>query len=302
VRRSLIAAAFVALGVALVAGIVLATRLARRLTALRDVALAVADRGPGSRIVEDGGRDEIGDLARAFAIMQHRLDDQERSRRTFVSTASHELRTPLTSLRLMLHAAQEELAAAEPDLEETRRQVTKALGQSARLGRLSEELLDLSRLDAGVELRTEPVDLAEVARSVLAEFDLGGDAPRAALTLEADAAAWASADPGGVARILRILVDNALRHTPSGGEVAVRVDGASIEVADTGPGVSEEDADRVFRRFQRGPETRDDGGFGLGLAIGRELARQMAGDLCLRRPGPGATFVVRLPAHDAGDA
>jgi signal transduction histidine kinase len=117
--------------------------------------------------------------------------------------------------------------------------------------------------------------------------------------MDADGQVWAQADPGAVARILRILVDNALRH---GGEadVAVRAsDGeASLTVHDTGPGVSADDAERIFRRFERGQDINQDGGFGLGLAIGRELARKMGGELALQAPGPGATFVARFPAHE----
>ena len=90
-----------------------------------------------------------------------------------MSTASHELRTPLTSLGLMLHGASEELTGTQPDLPEARDQLRRALGQTERLGKLAEELLDLSRLDAGVELRAEPVELVELARSVLAEFEVG---------------------------------------------------------------------------------------------------------------------------------
>jgi signal transduction histidine kinase len=295
VQRSLLAAAFVALGAAVAAGIALASRLARRLTALRDVALRVADEGPGSApVADDGARDEIGDLRRAFATMQRRLDEQEQVRRAFVATASHELRTPLASLRLMLHGAEEDLGGEQPDLDGARDQVQRALGQTIRLGTLAGELLDLSRLDAGLELRREPVELAALARSVVAEF-AGRDGARVALA--APDTVWADADPGAAARIVRILLDNALRHAPAGGEVRVAVTAGvpvRLAVGDDGPGVAPADVERVFERFEHG----DGGGFGLGLAIGRELARRMGGDLVLHGPGPGATFEVRLPGHD----
>jgi signal transduction histidine kinase len=290
VQRSLLAAALVALGVALVVGVALAARLVRRVGALRDAALVVAEQGPGSAMVEDAGRDEIGDLSRAFATMQHRLDAQEQARRTFVSTASHELRTPLASLRLMLHGAEEELAAADPDVGDARRQIDKALGQTVRLGKLAGELLDLSRLDAGVALREEPVELVGLTRAVVGEFG-------APVQVEADGPVWASGDPGAVARILRILIDNGLRH----GDVRIGIADRppQVRVHDTGRGVPEEDAERIFGRFERGEETDEAGGFGLGLAIGRELAEQMGGTLRLDGPGPGATFVAAFPAHDA---
>jgi signal transduction histidine kinase len=297
VRRSLVAAGFVALAVALLVGIALAARLVRRLSALRNTALEMAEQGLGDITpVEDGHRDEVGDLARAFATMQRRLAAQERARRTFVSTASHELRTPLTSLGLMLHGATEGLTEPQPDLPEARDQLRRALGQTDRLGKLAAELLDLSRLDAGVELRSEPVELVQLARTVLAEFD--GIEPRAELA--ADGPVWTQADPGAIARIARILLDNAHHHAGVGGDVVLRVDpsGPAFEVTDSGPGVAQSDEERIFERFQRGPEARDDGGFGLGLAIGRELAHQMGGDLRLVSGGPGATFRCTLPAAE----
>ena len=295
VQRSLVAAAFVAMAVALIAGIALATRLVRRLTALRSTALAMAERGlDGTPPVDDGHRDEVGDLARAFATMQRRLAAQEQSRRTFVSTASHELRTPLTSLGLMLHGASEELTREQPDLPEARDQLRRALGQTERLGKLAEELLDLSRLDAGVELRSEPVELVELARSVLAEFDVGDSRAE----LAAEGPTWVLADPGAIARIARILLHNAHRHGGANGPVVLRVDDSTpaIEVSDAGPGVPPGDEERIFERFQRGPDAGQDRGFGLGLAIGRELARQMDGELSLVPGGSGATFRASFPA------
>jgi signal transduction histidine kinase len=237
--------------------------------------------------VDDGHRDEIGDLARAFATMQRRLAAQEQARRTFVSTASHELRTPLTSLGLMLHGATDELNRDDPHLPEARDQLRRALGQTDRLGKLAAELLDLSRLDAGVALRAEPVELVALARTVLAEFDFG--------ELAEDGPAWVRADPGAVARIARILLSNADRH---GAEpIVLRVDPAgAIEVSDGGPGVLPGEEARIFERFRRGPEAGVDGGFGLGLAIGRELARQMGGELRLEPSERGATFRATFPA------
>jgi signal transduction histidine kinase len=297
VRRSLVAAAFVALAVALLAGIALAARLVRRLAALRRTALQVAEQGPGETTpIDDDHRDEVGDLARAFATMQRRLAAQEQARRTFVSTASHELRTPLTSLGLMLYSATEDLDHGEPNLPEARDQLRRALGQTGRLAKLADELLDLSRLDAGVELRAEPVELVELARSVLSEFE----AHELHVELVHDGPSWASADPGAIARITRILAHNAYSHGGPGGRVVLRVDRSvpAIEVTDSGPGVPPGSEERIFERFERGPDAGEDGGFGLGLAIGRELARKMRGELALVPGGPGATFRATFPAAD----
>jgi signal transduction histidine kinase len=220
-----------------------------------------------------------------------------------VATASHELRTPITSLNGMLELLDEDLSRGQPDLDDARVQLTGARRQSARLVALARDLLDLSRLDAGSALRREPVELVEVCRAVLAEFELAASERHIGLTIEPGAApCWALADPGSVARIARILVDNALRHSPRGETVRLSVageaDGVSITVADSGPGVPRAERERIFERFSRGSAAgADDAGFGLGLAIGRELARQMGGELRLLDPGsPGARFSVVLPA------
>jgi signal transduction histidine kinase len=299
VERAVLVAALIALGGAVLAAAVLARRLVRRLAALRDTSLRVAELGPLAEMQDDGTRDEVGDLTRAFAMMQQRLRAQEQARRTFVATASHELRTPLASLRLMLHSASEELEAPHPDLQDTREQLGRALSQTERLSRLAADLLDLSRIDAGVPLRSERVELVELARSVIAEFE-----PRSAagpdIRLDSPECRWATADPGSAARILRIVLDNALRHAPPAEPIEVEagtVGGqAALTVTDAGPGVAPEDAERIFERFERGAGAGGDGGFGLGLAIGRELARRMGGDLVLAPGGAGARLRLTLPA------
>jgi signal transduction histidine kinase len=118
------------------------------------------------------------------------------------------------------------------------------------------------------------------------------------VTVEGGGDSWALGDPGNVARILRLLLDNTLRHTPAPGGVRAalisRGDQTGVAVQDEGPGVAAEDRERIFERFARGAEA-DPGGFGLGLAIGRELARRMGGDLVLEEAAVGARFVVWLP-------
>jgi signal transduction histidine kinase len=244
--------------------------------------------------------DEIGELARAFATMHARLRQQEDARRAFVATASHELRTPLTSLDGMLELLADDLAREPIDLVDARERVARAQQQSRRLGGLASDLLDLSRLDAALELRSEPVELGETARAVAAEFDARARERGVALALDELAGqAWAQADPGSVARIVRILLDNALRVAPPGSRILVRIgadDAPTIEVSDEGPGVHADERELIFERFQRGRRRSDEGGFGLGLAIGSELAQRMRGALVLADDGkPGATFRLTLP-------
>jgi signal transduction histidine kinase len=303
VRRAFPVAAVIALVAALAAGFALASGLVSRLRALRDTSLRVAEVGLVAEVQADDRRDEVGDLTRAFATMQGRLREQERARRTFVSTASHELRTPLTSLRLILDTALDDLDPRSPDLEDARDQLGRAIAQADRLSKLTAELLNLSRLDAGMDLRAELVDLDEVARSVLAEFEPHAAHGRARAELVAVEPCWALADPGAVAQVLRILLDNALRHAPPDDPVSVTLghagDMTTVRVADAGPGVPESEREQVFERFRRGSTVAaGDGGFGLGLAIGRELARRMGGELRLEPDRRGATFTLELPPGD----
>ena len=252
----------------------------------------------------DRARDEVGDLARTFAIMQRRLQHQEEARRAFVATASHELRTPLTSLDGMLELLDDDLHEGEPDLEDARSLLDRARAQSRRLGRLAGDLLDLSRIDADVQLRSEPVELGELSRAVLAEFELGTSERQIVSTLDDDSGqVWALGDPGSVARILRILLDNAVRVSPDGAEIRVELRNEPLPrltVCDQGPGVAPEESALIFERFQRGRETGGAAGFGLGLAIGRELAERMGGKLVLEvSGGAGARFALTLPAARA---
>jgi signal transduction histidine kinase len=232
--------------------------------------------------------------------MQHQLRQQEEARRAFVATASHELRTPLTSLDGMLELLDDDLRAGDPDIEEARALLERARVQSRRLARLAADLLDLSRLDAEVKLRSEPVELSELCRAVLAEFELGTAERAISSTLElADEQVWALADPGSVARIVRILLDNAVRVSPRGSRVTIELhngSSAELSVADEGPGIAPEDRHVIFERFQRGRDTGGKAGFGLGLAIGRELAERMGGELVLDESyAAGARFLLRLP-------
>jgi signal transduction histidine kinase len=313
VRTAFLEAAGAGLLVALLLGIGLATTLLRRLERLRDATRELERRGPeADPLPEDRARDEVGELTRAFAGMQMRLRRQEAARRAFVATASHELRTPLASLDGMLELLEDDLRSEQLDIEDARARATRARAQSRRLSRLAADLLDLSRLDAEVELRSEPLELGELARAVAAEFELAAAEHRARLSVHPPArACWAQADPGAVAQIVRILLDNALRIAPADSSVEVEVIGpaegwAQLSVRDHGPGVPAGERELIFERFQRGSTTGGHGGFGLGLAIGRELAARMGGTLELADNGltpdhPGACFALRLPGAPEGD-
>ena len=306
VRTAFITAALAGLALTLILAIPLAATLVRRLRHLRHAALQLAEEGPPVEMPEDRARDEVGDLVRTFAMMQRQLEHQEQARRAFVATASHELRTPLTSLDGMLELIADDLRTGEPDLDDARDLLDRARAQSRRLGRLAADLLDLSRIDAEVQLRSEPVELGELSRAVLAEFEVR-ESERGVMSVlhDGDGPVWALGDPGSVARIIRILLDNAVRVSPPGSEVRIelsRAPGPSLTVCDQGPGVPSDERDLIFERFKRGRDTGGQAGFGLGLAIGRELAQRMGGDLVLDMSADvGARFTLRLPAARAPD-
>jgi signal transduction histidine kinase len=303
VRSAFLTAAAFGLLVALVLGIALSTGLSRRLGRLRRSALALARDGVNAPPPPaDEGRDEVGDLARALASMQQALRRQEEARRAFVATASHELRTPLTSLQGNLELLLEDLDAGHLDLEDAAGVLRGGQQQLRRMSNLASELLDLSRLDAGVLLRSEPVEIGELVRAVAAEFALrAADRSVDLDVVPPTGPVWASGDPGAVARVARILIDNALRFSPAGEAIRITAayhgDTATLEVADRGPGVPVAERDLIFERFQRGSRTGGEGGFGLGLAIGRELAHRLGGELELatQTATGGARFVLTLP-------
>jgi signal transduction histidine kinase len=303
VRNALLVAALVGLLVALMIGFGLSSGLTRRLARLRAAALRITSEGPDAPAPRDAGRDEVGDLARALARMQEELRRQEAARRSFVATASHELRTPLTMLQGTMELLEEDLRDGR-DLEDAQDQVTSARRELRRLSALAGELLDLSRLDAAVQLRSEPVELGEVARAVAAEFELRAAEGGAEIdTVPPVAPCWGRGDPDAIARVVRILIDNALRYgrgKPISVTATCTPDDARIEVADRGAGVPPEERELIFERFHRGRATGRESGFGLGLAIGRELAERMGGSLRLADPAGngalGARFVLSVPA------
>jgi signal transduction histidine kinase len=295
-RRLLIAGALV-LGLVLVVGYGGSWIFTRRIRKLERAADRIAS-GRFDEPVSDLGADEVGELARAFERMRLRLAQLENARREFIANASHELRTPLFSLGGFL-----ELLDDEQLDEETRREFLSSMReQVTRLTKLATELLDLSRLDAGhLEVGRELVSLTELARVVATEFAAVAPQSGHRLDVRIEDDAVAVADEGRALQIARILVENALVHTPAGTSVEVivarRAQGASLAVADDGPGIDPERASHVFERFYR-IEGSKAAGSGLGLAIARELARLMGGSIDLQRTAGLTVFTLTLPEED----
>ncbi|MGI9081401.1 MAG: sensor histidine kinase [Thermoleophilaceae bacterium] len=296
VRKRLLLATTAALLLALVGGYFVAQALARRVRRLEQGAEQVAA-GNFIEPLPVDSEDELGQLTRTFNDMQRQLRRVDLARKEFVATASHELRTPIFSLGGFVELLRDE----ELD-EATRREFLDTMAEQVeRLQKLAVDLLDLSRLDAGsVRFEREPVDLSEVARAVTSEFRPVVTAQRPAVALHLpDPGVEASCDRERVAQIIRILLDNALTHTPQGTQVTVttrRANGAAeLTVVDEGPGLPEDT--RIFERFTTGDGTR---GAGLGLAIARELAEHMEGQIRAESLPVGAVFTLKLPADDRG--
>jgi signal transduction histidine kinase len=294
VQQRVILAGAIALVMALLVGYLGAWFFTRRIRRLERAAERIA-RGQFDEPVVDRSKDELGELARAFDRMRERLAQLERARREFIANASHELRTPLFSLGGHL-----ELLTDEELDEPTRHEfLVRMREQVERLAKLAEELLDLSRLDAGrLHVERAPVDLARVADVLVGEFQPLARSSEHVLELAANGDVPALGDEQRVLQIGRALVENALRHTPPGTTVRIRTartDGdATLAVEDDGPGIPADHAPHVFERFYRADGALASGS-GLGLAIARELAEVMEGELDLdSRPGR-TVFRVTLP-------
>ena len=259
-------------------------RTLRPVEQLRAGAEAVTAAEPARRLPVPAAEDEVRRLAETLNGMLDRLEAGGARQRAFVADAAHELRSPLAALRTVL-----EVALVHPDPEGAEPTLRIALEEVLRMARLVDDLLLLARLDAGVPRRVQEVDLAEVVRELVPDGVVLDLAP-----------ARVVADPDALVRVVRNLVDNALRHATTTVAVTVaRNEQAELLVDDDGPGIPPQDREQVFDRFHRldSPRTRDAGGTGLGLAIVRELVAAAGGTVAVEQaPTGGARLRVRLPA------
>jgi signal transduction histidine kinase len=273
--------------------------LARGTTApLREMA-AVASamaRGAHGRQVAVTSNDEVGELARAFNRMTAELAETDRLRRDLVANVSHELRTPIGALQAVLENVVDGVSDPDPETLRT------MLAQTRRLGRLVTQLLDLSRLEAGEQpFDIRPFALRDVLESAAREARL--HAPEdVVFSIDASASLHVSGDPERLYQVVMNLVENAVRYSPRPGHVALRAsDGGhtiTLEVDDDGPGIPQDELERVFERFYRGNGRRgaDGGGAGLGLAIARWIVELHGGTIRAERREPhGSRMVVTLP-------
>ena len=294
IRERILIAGALALAFSLAAGYLVARALSRRVGRLEQSARMIAAGDFSARFPIDSA-DELGQLAEALDSMRHQLAELDSARERFIATASHELRTPIFSLGGFLELIDDE------DLdEETRRQfVGQVRTQVDRLGKLATRLLDLSRLEAGgLQLHSERADLGEIVHMVSTEFipALGAHDSQLRPRL-AHEPIRALCDPERVAQILRILIDNAIAHTPPSTDiivsVQVEVDGVRLSVRDFGPGIERSALTRIFEPFFTSDGVQ---GSGLGLAIAHELAERMKGSLTVSSTPGRTVFSLTLPS------
>jgi signal transduction histidine kinase len=263
----------------------------------------------GQRIPVPRWRDEVGHLARTLNAMLARLELGVQARERLIADVSHELRAPLAAIRAELEVSLRHDALEGP----AREAVASAREETVRMGRIVENLLTLARIDeGGLELLVGSHDLGELAEE--ATLSYGAAAGLAGVTLVVSGGpATVHGDRDRLRQVIGNLIDNAIGFAPAGSEVAVQVwsEGADVgvRVSDEGPGVPDEDRERIFERFARRDPARSRGtgtgtgtspGAGLGLAISREIVSSHGGRIWVQEREPrGSVFVVALPAGDS---
>lgn len=268
----------------------------RPIAALRRGAQLVTATGQARELPVPEARDEVRTLAITLNDMLTRLDAAQRRQRSLVSDTAHELRSPIASIR-----AQLEVALDHPEQQDWNQTGRDVLADTLRLASLAEDLLVLARLDEYQPRAAprKPVDLAALVAEE-AERSAGGRVP---VTARATGPCVVTGEVEGLRRLLRNLIDNAMRYAKSGVAVTARREDAEavLTVSDDGPGIPPADRERAFDRFVRLDDARsrdetETGGAGLGLAIVRAIARNHGGSACLESATPGLRAVVRLPA------
>lgn len=260
---------------------------------LRQMAAAARQMAAGEWEVDvtTTSRDEVGELARAFSSMAAQLAEVDRQRRALLADVSHELRTPIAALQARLENLVDGVEPPDPEV------LASLLGATERLARLVTQLLDLSRLEAGTDVVDHrPFDLADVLESAADEVRLLS--PGTPLDVDVEPGCKAMGDAGRVRQVVANLLENAVRHSPIGAPVRLMAGPSDqagmvfIAVADQGPGIPPEDAERVFQRHHRGTG----GGTGLGLAIARWIVDLHGGTIRALPAEPrGCLIRVELP-------
>jgi signal transduction histidine kinase len=275
-------------------GLYLSRRIVQPLMSLSSAADEIAGGNYGVDVPQPRGHDEIAQLSARFADMAAKLAEAEQLSRNFLMSVSHELRTPLTAIRGHVSALREGVIDDPAAFESSLAVIEE---EAMRLERLVGDVLDLAKLDAHrFTVLEEEVDMSRLCERAYAAFGEVARHREIDYRREFAASPVIVTDGDRVLQIISNLLSNAFRWTPEGGRVSLALDSAngsvSVVVSDSGPGVSPEERERIFRPFW----SRDGSGTGLGLAIARELAVALGGRIDLRsEPGLGARFELILP-------
>ena len=285
------------LAIALAGGWMIGRRGLRPLADMAEQARTITARAPESRLVVSGADGELNAVAAAFNRVLDRLGSALSGQRRFMADASHELRTPVSIIATASEVTLSQPARTEAEYRDALTAVTQ---QTARLGRLVDDMLVLARADAGgYPIVRAEVDLDAIVQDCVRELSSRATAKKIRVTSRL-APVSATADEALLRRLLLNLLSNALTYTPAGGAIDVRMvpqhEAIGIRIADTGPGIPPEDRERVFERFVRLDPSRAEAGAGLGLSISRWIAELHGGRVDLLDSGPGGSvFVVTLP-------
>lgn len=298
IQQTLRTISLIIAGVSATLSLIFSQALTRRLGQLLG-AIRIVREGEYSHRVKIRGGDELSRLAGEFNALTGRLQTTEEVRRRFVSDASHELKTPLASIRLLSDSI---LQNDHIDPETVQEFVGDIGDEAARLQRITEHLLTLTRLDADAPVEAEPVEVAGVAQRVEHMLEPLAKAVEVTLKLNVPEGLMVRITRDDLYQILFNLVENGIKYNLPGGRVELYAQDwegkVVIMVEDTGVGIPEEDIDKVFDRFYRVDKARSRaaGGTGLGLSIVRDTARRHGGDVTVqRRSGEGTRFVVTFP-------
>ncbi|MEM7286502.1 MAG: ATP-binding protein [Actinomycetota bacterium] len=282
----------IAVGVALVLVQILARGLTAPLREMSTAADAIADGDLNQRVAASSA-DEVGELGRSFNTMAERIAALEAQRRDLFATVSHELRTPVAVI-------QGNVENLLDGLDEDRDQMLEAmLRQTRRLGGLIDDLMDLSRLEAGAApMNRRPIDLSTVLESVIDEARLRDPEPK--IALDGPVTLPCIGDPARLHQVFANLVDNAIRHQPADESLEIATsataDSVTVRVRDRGPGIPAEQLPFVFDRFHRATGDPGGGHAGLGLAIVRGIVHAHEGDvIAANHPDGGCEMTVVLP-------
>ena len=294
VRAASLAIAGLAVVLVLVFSELLLSRLRELVRSMRIVAA-----GDYAHRLAVRGKDELSELGEEFNLLTERLDETERQRRRFVSDASHELKTPLASIRLLADSL---VQNDNVDMPTVREFVSDISHEARRLQRTTEELLDLSRLDDGVQVMPEPVDLKQVSLDALVPLRPLAAERRVRLHAELDDGCVVMANTDDLFHVVFNLAENAVKYNVPEGDVWLRLTGdgerVTLTVADSGIGIPEEDRLNIFARFYRVDKARSraSGGSGLGLSIVHDAVLRHGGSITVGANRPqGSVFVVSFP-------